>query len=310
MTTFNPRSWLLCVLFAVSCISLSVQAQNKGQQTPPITLENVSYGAHKNQIFDFWKADVKEPAPLAIYIHGGGFKTGSHDKLWGNYVKTFLDAGVHHISIEYRFLQHAMFPAPHQDVQRALQFIRSKADEWGIDTNRIAAYGGSAGAQLAAYLAWHDDLADPHSDDPIARESSRLTAVAAKGVQSTMDLNWWFENLPGYSKSFHKDFWQPKQDNPMLRAGARQLMDKLSVINLISADDPPTLLIYKSNPSDPIPNQSPKALKGWVTHHVNFGIALEKELKAKGVEVHLDYPKKKAAFGDDIPQFLLHHLKQ
>ncbi|MBD1388641.1 alpha/beta hydrolase [Neiella sp. HB171785] len=251
---------------------------------------------------------MNEPAPLAIYIHGGGFKGGSHDKVWGNYVKRFLEAGVHHISIEYRFLRHAEFPAPHQDVQRALQFIRSKANEWGIDKRRIAAYGGSAGGQLVTYLAWHDDLANPQSDDPIARESTRLTAVAAKGVQSTMDLNWWLENLPGYDKSFHKDYW--RSGSPMSTPQARKLIDKLSVINLISADDPPTLLIYKSNPDDPIPNKSPKALKSWVTHHVNFGIALENKLKANGVEVHLDYPKKRSTFGDDIPAFLLHHLKK
>lgn len=302
MAQYSHKYALFYMLIVATFSILDIQAQNTQSQIPAITLENVSYGPHKNQIFDFWKADKKSPAPLAIYIHGGGFKGGSHDKLWGNYVKQFLDAGVHHISIEYRFLRHAPFPAQHQDVQRALQFIRSKAYEWGIDKKRIAAYGGSAGGQLVTYLAWHDDIADPKSDDPIARESSRLTAVAAKGTQSTMDLDWWVKNIPGYSKSFHKEDMKAKQKKSMSK-----LMEKLSIINHISSDDPPTLLAYKSNPSDPVPNSNVKA---WSTHHVNFGIALEKKLKAENVEVHLYYPNKKTAFNDDIPKFLLYHLKK
>lgn len=302
ITQFSLKYVLFYMLVVATFTTLDIQAQNKQSQIPPITLENVSYGPHKNQIFDFWKADKKGPAPLAIYIHGGGFKGGSHDKLWGNYVKRFLDAGVHHISIEYRFLRHAPFPAQHQDVQRALQFIRSKADEWGIEKKRIAAYGGSAGGQLVTYLAWHDDIADPQSDDPIARESSRLTAVAAKGPQSTMNLDWWVKNIPGYTKSFHIEGMKDKGHTSMSK-----LIDKLSIINHISSDDPPTLLAYKSNPSDPVPSSNVKA---WSTHHVNFGIALEKKLKAKDVEVHLCYPNKKTAFNDDIPKFLVYHLKK
>ena len=303
MTKQLPLKYvLLYMLVLATFTTLDIQAQNKQSQIPPITLENVSYGPHKNQIFDFWKAHEKGLAPLVIYIHGGGFKGGSHDKLWGNYVKRFLDAGVHHISIEYRFLRHAPFPAQHLDVQRALQFIRSKADEWGIDKKRIAAYGGSAGGQLVTYLAWHEDIANPQSDDPIARESSRLTAVAAKGVQSTMDLNWWVKNIPGYTKSFHKEDLKANETKYMSK-----LTNNLSVINHISSDDPPTLLVYKSNPSDPVPNSN---VKTWSTHHVNFGIALEKKLKAKDVEVHLCYPNKKTAFNDDIPKFLVYHLKK
>ena len=85
----------------------------------------------------------------------------------------------------------------------ALQFLRSKASEWGIDPQRIAGFGGSAGAQLVAYLAWSPDFADPSSDDPIARESSRLKAVGLIGGQANLDFDWWVENIPGYQRDFH-----------------------------------------------------------------------------------------------------------
>ncbi len=49
-----------------------------------------------------------------------------------------------------------------------------KADDWNVDKTRVAAYGGSAGAGTSLWLAFHDDLADPKSADPVLRESSRL----------------------------------------------------------------------------------------------------------------------------------------
>ena len=73
--------------------------------------------------------------------------------------------------------------APMHDTARALQFLRSMAAEWRIDTTRIGAAGGSAGACTALWLAYHDDLADPAGPDPVARESTRLTC-AALGRQS------------------------------------------------------------------------------------------------------------------------------
>lgn len=284
----------LTALLMVTCPGIALQ-------DTAITHENVSYGEHPNQILDFTKADVKGPAPLVIYIHGGAFNAGSHDEVDQATVQRYLDAGVHFASVEYRFRKHAELPAAFEDAVRALQFIRSKAEAWGIDKNRIGAYGGSAGGVLVSYLAWHDDFADPESTDPVARESSRLTAVAPKGVQATMDMSWWADNIPGFDKSGRKvsDTSDPK---------AQKLIRELSVINHISADDPPTFMTYRIKPDAPVPDNRQK-IRGWVTHHVNFGIALEKKLKSKGVEVHLKYPGKETAFRDDVA-FILHHLKK
>ena len=282
---------------------LTVLAQQT-PSSPPITYENVSYGNHPNQVIDFWKANVDEPAPLVLYIHGGGFKSGSHDKVKGKTIQQYLDAGIHHASIEYRFLEHARFPAPHEDSVRALQFIRSKADEWGIDKNRIAAYGGSAGAQLVAYLAWGDDFADPESDDPISKESSRLTAAVLKGGQSTLDINWWVKNIPGFKRGFIGKW----DTGDLTTIEIRALLNELSIINHISSDDPPTFMSYGMKPDDPIPS-NPKFVWNWCIHHVNFGMAMEEQLKLNGVEVILKYPKTKQPFENEI-EFLIHHLKK
>ena len=76
---------------------------------------------------------------------------------------------------------------PLEDAARAVQFLRSKAGEWNIDKTRIAATGGSAGACSSLWLAFHDDMAKPDSPDPVARESTRLTAAAVNGAQTSLD---------------------------------------------------------------------------------------------------------------------------
>ena len=305
MTHSNRTRLILSLLLSCTIAVLSSQAQ-KGADAPPVTYENVAYGKHPNQVIDFRMAEVEGPAPLVIYIHGGAFRSGSHDAVDGKVVQRYLDAGIHHASVEYRFLpERPQKPVPHEDAVRALQFIRSLADEWGIDRSRIAAYGGSAGAQLVAYLAWAKDFADPESEDPIARESTRLAAVALRGGQSTLNIDWWERNIPGYKRAYHHD----RIRNVDLSAvELRGLIHELSPINHISPDDPPTFMRYGMRPDAPVPSD-PRRARGWSIHHVNFGVAMEEKLKEVGVEVHLKYPGVELPFDDDVA-FLIHHLKK
>ena len=296
------RMFLSLILLAL-VTAAAVQAQ-QGASIPAKTYDDVSYGDHPNQVIDFWKADVDGPAPLVVYIHGGGFKGGSHERVDGKTIQRYLDAGIHHASVEYRFIKHAQLPAPHEDSVRALQFIRSKAADWGVDKDRIAAYGGSAGAQLVAYLAWGDDLADPQSDDPVERESSRLKAVAPLRGQSTMGFDWWAANIPGYKKSYHSG--RDRGDHSSIEV--RAMLNELSVINHITPDDPPTFMSYGMKPDDSVP-KDPKRVRGWSIHHVNFGIAMEERLRQEGVEVFLQYPGVDLPYEDEV-EFLIHHLKK
>lgn len=302
---FHRSILALCSILALSSAQNNAKAQQKNS-IPAITYENISYGDHPNQVIDFRRADVDNPAPLVVFIHGGGFTGGSHDKIDNKAVQQYLDAGIHHASVEYRFLKHADFPAAHEDCVRALQFIRSKSKDWGIDKNRIAGYGGSAGAQLVAYLAWGNDFADPKSEDPISRESSRLKAVAMWGGQSTLDLDWWAQNIPGYKREFHNKKENARKDLSLIER--RALLNEISVINHITADDPPTFMSYGMNPNDLIPSNWKRA-RGWAIHHVNFGIAMEEKLKQNGVTVYLNYPKSPKKFKDQT-SFLIHHLKK
>jgi hypothetical protein len=131
---------------------------------------------------------------VLLFIHGGGWQGGGRLSGLSAMLNDLLAAGISVASVEYRFINEATadgvvppVKGPLHDAARALQFLRSKAGEWGIDKTRIGASGGSAGACTSLWLAFHDDLADPKSDDPVARESTRLLFAAVSGAQTTLD---------------------------------------------------------------------------------------------------------------------------
>ena len=296
--SFIALGWAIILIVVLP----SAFAQRERPPVPTPTHANVAYGEHPNQVIDFWQAEVGNNGPLVIYIHGGGFTGGSKDGIAAAKVKALLEKGIHVASVEYRFLKHAKLPAAHEDAVRAIQFIRSKARDWKIDKRKIGAFGGSAGAQLVAYLAWHEDMADPKSEDPIARESTRLAAVAPLNGQATMDLDWWQENIPGYDNP-HR---QISEYTGLTGIALDALTNEISIINHISSDDPPVFMSYGMKPDDQIPEEERRA-SGWKVHHVNFGIAIEDALRRVGVEATLKYPGPETRYKSEI-EFFVNHL--
>jgi acetyl esterase len=128
-----------------------------------------------------------QPAPIVLYIHGGGFRQGDKSSLSPNAVRQYLNAGWAVAAINYRLTDTAPAPAAYLDCARALQHLRRHAERWNLDPTRVASTGGSAGAGTSMWLAFHDDLADPDSPDPIARQSTRLTCIAVTNGQSSYD---------------------------------------------------------------------------------------------------------------------------
>src|SRR2546426_4550080 len=97
---------------------------------------------------------VAGPAPAVVFVHGGAWVHGDPSQAAGNALH-FARHGIATISISYRLAPAHRFPAPLQDVRRALRYVRAHAGELGIDPDRIALMGPSAGAHLAmlAHLA-------------------------------------------------------------------------------------------------------------------------------------------------------------
>jgi acetyl esterase/lipase len=184
-----------------------------------------------------------------------------------------------------------------------LQLLRSKAKEWNIDKKRVGAFGGSAGAQICMWLAFHDEMADPESSDPVERESTRLACVATNGGQTTMDLDWWKKWIPGYEEP-HRDFFgtfgvQTKEE--YLKKVA-----EVAALSLASEGDPPIFMTYGMAPDDPVPND-PQRERGWKVHHVMFGVKLKEKMDALGIEADLKYPGAHTIYRS-VPHFFIEKL--
>lgn len=249
---------------------------------PTPTAANARYGPHERNVIDFWKADTKEPAPVLVFIHGGGFLAGSKEHIAPQSILQCLASGVSFASINYRYSSQAIYPAPMLDGARAIQFLRSKAKEWNIDPKRIGAFGGSAGAGISMWVGFHEDLAKPDSSDPIEHESSRLLCIATLGGQGTYDplvIKEWIGMPPAqhpallalYGVKTFEDFSKPE---------VRKMASDAAAMTHLTKDDPPLFMVY-SEADEPVPTD---AKPGFAIHHPIFGHKLKARMDELGLE--------------------------
>lgn len=254
------------------------------QKGPVPTQANVHYGEHERQVLDFWKAESDKPTPVLVYIHGGGFVGGSKDGVNPGMIAACAKAGVSFASINYRYTTQAPYPAPMLDGGRAIQFLRSKAAEWNIDAKRIGAFGGSAGAGISMWLAFHDDLAKPDSSDPVERQSSRLTCAGSMGGQASYDplqIKEWLGGSAWKHGAFIPFYAVKSADEAEYgKPEVRKLAHDASVINHLTKDDAPVFFVY-SEPDKPL---SDTDRPGTGIHHPKFAHILREKMTALGIE--------------------------
>jgi len=277
---------------------------------PPPTEEEVRYGEHERHVLDFWQAKSDTPTPVAFVIHGGGWMGGSKERLnrFAN-PKALLEAGISVVAINYRYVSQAPaegieppVQAPLHDAARALQFVRSQAKRWNLDKDRIGAAGGSAGACSSLWLAFHDDLADSDSEDPVARESTRLWCAAVTGAQTSLDPKQMKEWTPNSRYGGHAFGLKNFAEFLAKREEILPWIEEYSPYALVSSDDPPVYLTYSRPPAIGQEQKDP-------THTSNFGVKLQEHCQANGVSCELNYPKTPAAQHANPTEFLIANLK-
>jgi acetyl esterase/lipase len=259
------------------------------QEKPKPDFADVRYGPHERNVLDFWRSKATAPAPVVLYIHGGGFRRGDKNSLSARRLEEYLSAGFAVAAINYRLTDTAPFPAQYLDCARALQYVRSRAKEWNIDARLVASTGGSAGAGTSMWLAFRDDLADPQNPDPVLRQSTRLTCIAVENGQSSYDPRFAesigiprpnFERHPFFLPFYGID--EQEIDTPK----AYRLYDEAAPITFLTRDDPPVYLSY-NRANVPADASSDVQL---VVHHPRLGIALKQRMDKLGIECVLRYP--------------------
>ena len=272
-------------LFLITLVAFTSTLHAEDDAKPAsATYANVSYGPHAMNVLDFWQAEGHGPRPLLVYIHGGGWTGGDKQQDPKNF-RPFLEKGISYAAINYRLSGEAPLPAPVLDAARAIQFLRSKADAWNINKNRIALTGGSAGACTSMWILLHDDLADPTATDPVLRESTRVSGAAVASGQTSIDPKV-IEGWLGPKVLEHRMINMAVGEETM--QGALENYDQyhalyveFSPYNHLDGDDPPLLMTYGNDMTLPSKNA------GHGIHHPMYGIKMKEKADRVGHECHL-----------------------
>lgn len=297
---------LAAVFGALTLDSASYAEQSASNQRSRVhpTHADVKYGEHERHVIDLYLTDSNEPTPLLVYIHGGGFVGGDKRGVSSGLIKSMHARGISVAAIHYRFITTNPFPAPFTDAARAVQYLRHHAKDYNLDVERFAATGGSAGAGISLWLATHDDMADPDSDDPVRRQSTRIRCASVAGAQVSYDPRFWRKvglgkglEHPSFSLMYGVSVDEPFDDPKKIA-----IAEECAPIGHISKDDPPVYFRY--GVSDEL---SEKTSLSAVVHHPRHGKLFKQKMDNLGIECHLVYPG-----GPEVElspeEFLIKHL--
>ena len=232
-----PLILAACVLASASS-SVLAQASDSS-----LAHKDVAYDdAHTAQKLDVYLAQSDKPLPAMVYIHGGGWRAGSKNRVPGWLMNAVREGWLSVVSVEYRFTDVAPHPAQVNDCVRAIQFVRHNAANWNIDPKRIGVTGGSAGGHLSLWVALHDDAADADSNDPVERDSSRVAcAVSFAGPTDWSLLSELEHRHPAYRQLLGYEPGTPAEE---MDAKAKK---SVSPISFVSQDDPPVMQVHGDN---------------------------------------------------------------
>jgi acetyl esterase/lipase len=287
---------LIFLFFIV--LNASSQTNRVMDAFPPGTIlkSNIPYNndtLSKHLLDIYLPPNTKGKIPLVIFIHGGGWLSNDKYADIGYMKKTvaeIVSSGFALASIDYRFSTQAVFPAQMQDCNRAISFLYDNADKYGLDKERIALMGFSAGGHLASMV----------------------------GLSKNNNIKTFF--MPGTSKSFHfkavVDFYGPAElllfsgnNDPTspesILLGATSidrpdLAKAASPVTYVDKNDPPFLIIHGEK-DDMVSTKHSILLSSW--------------LRLAGVQNELIIVKDAPHFGvmfdaDDIRKKVIDFLKK
>jgi arylformamidase len=132
---------------------LQARMAGRASDVTPVGPAEYAYGPAPLQRLDFWHATGGKPAPLIVFVHGGGWKLGDKRNATGaQKVDHLVGEGYAFASINYRLVPAATVEQQAADVAAAVAWARSNAGRLGIDASRIVLMGHSAGAHLVALV--------------------------------------------------------------------------------------------------------------------------------------------------------------
>jgi len=235
------RLFFLAVCVGLSGISSPVfptHAQTRTQTELPYPtvsksvslIANVPYvtGGGPEQQLDLYIPTDRHGQPLVVYVHGGGFEHGDKagDSINPNNLQ-WLWQGYAMASINYRLVQHALWPAQIEDCKTAIRWLKAHANDYGYLPNEIAVVGESAGGHLVTMLATTSGKRLFDVGENLDQTSDVACAIDLFGPIDLMRLPPLAERLLG-----------PENKN------SQDLRHSASPISYVHEDEPPILIVH------------------------------------------------------------------
>ena len=182
------------------------------------------------------------PFPAVVLVHGGGWSGGDRTRVARPLLEPLTRAGVAWLSIDYRLAPQHHYPAPVEDVEAAVRWVKARARSLRIDPGRVALLGESAGGHLVAAA--------------VVRMTDATRVAAVVPVFAPVDLESDTERRGGLSASLRGLFGLTELDDT-----GRALLREASPIQHVRAGLPPFLLVHGSADMSVPYEQSPRFQK-------------------------------------------------
>jgi acetyl esterase/lipase len=225
------------------------------------TFANVPYvpnGGDRQQLDIFLPANYKEreKLPVLVWIHGGSWQSGSKDDmkmilplmpLFMGGKGNFVTQGYACVSINYRFISQAPFPAQIVDCKTAIRWLRANAKTYNLDPDRIGVWGVSAGGHLSAILGTSPHVKQFEVGENL-NQSSAVQAVC--DLFGPTDFTIVFDILENPPPEI-AEFLEGRDIDGLARMALggtvtekRDLISQMSPIVHITKDCPPVLIVH------------------------------------------------------------------
>src|SRR5437868_1912574 len=174
---------------ALSMISLML-CGGAGVRAADVELrQDIQFAEHDGTklLGDFYLPKGVSKAPVLIAVHGGGWERRGRKsyQYWGPYLAKHNYAV---FEIAYRLAKPGMYPRSVYDVKSAIQFVRARAADYGIDPDRIGLMGDSAGGHLVSLLALAADEFRANSQEQNGNVSAKVkVAISFYGIYDMLE---------------------------------------------------------------------------------------------------------------------------
>ena len=227
---FEILDYLAVGLGLEKTINMTPAVPEEIQEIKNIEYKNVD--GKSLQLDMYIPKNIKKPAPLLVFIHGGGWRSGQRSD-YLVYLVAFAKKGYITATVSYRLLKDGPYPACVEDITDAVQWFYKHGDEYGYNPDRIGLVGGSAGAHLALMAAYE-------WKKPGVTNDSIFVSANRHRIKAVVDIYGPIDMTTDYARS------QPLVTSFLAHSysEAPELYREASPIQYLDQNDPPTMILH------------------------------------------------------------------